>query len=157
MRWNNGRPGMWYGYTDLGPIRIPVLPQYMALTDRADGTVWYLQHTLTPPASDGYGYISISDQQPAGRDVVVYAAYEGPIVGTNPNLRLLIRGGRLGYEVFVEEPNPNNVQGANQPVLTRRGGVEETRQIYKPSWWTPNHIKSLTAMTDELVWTVLNI
>lgn len=157
MRWNNGRPGMWQGYTDLGSMQIPALPQYIAMADRDDGTIWYLQHTLTPPASDGYGYVSISDQAPAGRDVVTYAAYEGPVLGTNPNLRLLIRGGRLGYEIYVEEPNPNNVQENDPPVLTRRGVANETRQIYKPSWWTPVHIKSLAAMTDELAWTVLAI
>ena len=84
----------------LGRIQIPPLPVILALTDRADGTVWYLTHDT----ANG-GYIGITDTAPASTklrlQVQRYAANEGPYVATRQPVRFLVRGGRIGYEPAV--------------------------------------------------------
>jgi hypothetical protein len=144
----------WSGYTDMGRIRIPPLPKYIALTDRADGvTVWYLQHNITSPPNptlDGLGFISISNIQPRpDRDWVIFGPNDGPIYpgnATRPNIRLLVRGGNLGYEVMVEA---NAIDNGGR-ILTRRGVANETREIYRPTAWFSDH-------EGTLAWTPITI
>lgn len=110
-------------------VKIPPLPKYIALTDRADGKVWYLSHSLTVPYPDGLGLISLNDQQPFSIiDWVIYGPYDGPVIpsdGVQPSCRLLVRGGLLGYEPIADVVSSG-------PVFTRRGNAQETRLIYRP-------------------------
>lgn len=126
------------GYTDLGRIRIPPLPQYTIMTDRADGTKWLLQWNTTHFSIDGNGYISITTVLPSTPDKLIYGPYEGPFVQEqnaaqgNPVLRLLIRGGRLGYESLQDQ----GVQSIDNPrVLTRRVGSNTLREVVVPLVW----------------------
>lgn len=139
----------------MGSIQIPPLPPQIIMTDRDTGTLWLLSHTTTPPAADGWGFISINDTYDTRNDVVVYSAYEGPVVlaGDPPDttIRLLIRGGLLGYET---EPFIRGIGERNQAGhYTRKGSASETRKITIPhSWaktpdvlgWTPDVMAYLT-------------
>lgn len=126
------------GYTDLGHIRIPPLPQFIIMTDRADGTFWELQWNTDTPSFDGNGYISITDTLSRKPDKTTYGPYEGPYVQEqnitqgSPIIKLLIRGGRLGYEM-VREQSLQSID--NPPVLTRRVGSNTLREIIVPLTW----------------------
>lgn len=79
----------------LGPIHIPPLPNAVVLTDRTDGTRWFLSH-------NDDARMLFTDVVPTGflgKQIVEYPADEGPIVDIdNESIRMLARGGRLGYE-----------------------------------------------------------
>lgn len=141
------------GYTDMGRIRIPPLPKWIGLTDRSTGVVWYLSHNIASPGLDGLGYISINDQQPRpDRDWVIFGPYDGPELAgdaTHPNIRLLVRGGYLGYEIFDDGASRDN----GGQLLTRRGLFKETREINRPVNWVPTHTVLITGNSDELGWT----
>lgn len=94
------------------------LPPAFTLTDRDDGTVWLLTHRQ----SDERWAIT-DDPIPVNLRGFVshYAADLGPIVGINPTIRLLIRGGRIGYEI---DPLTGALRDRDQAqVTTRRGRV----------------------------------
>ena len=123
------------GYMDFGGIRIPPLPQGTVFTDRDDGTLWLLSHTVTPPAADGFGYITITDVIPNAVEHQVYEAYGEPVLGTNPMVRLLIRGGYLGYEDYTLGQGITDRD--NQRIMTRKGLTRVIREIIVPTTW--NH------------------
>lgn len=153
MRWNNGRPEMRYGYTDMGPIQIPGLPMTMGLTDRGTGTVYYLTHTTSEPGPDGDGFISLSTSPPSG-PTVVYGAYEGPIFDTNPTLRLLVRDTRIGYEIVTYEGLRGQEKDYQQGLLTRYANRKETRKIVKPVGWVADTLLPVTVQSNEIGWAV---
>lgn len=132
----------------MGRIRIPPLPQYMVLIDRDDDTRWMLTHTLTPATSDGFGYFSITTPVPRNvYDYMTFGKYDGPILSTQPTVKLLVRGGYLGYE---QETLPISITDRDNPrILSRRGVARESREIYIPNSWvhTP----------DRLAWTPISI
>lgn len=123
---------------------IPPLSARVVLTDRADGVLWLLSFTTTPPAADGLGYISINSTLPGSPDqgnYTVYGAYSGPVVtwvstpvehsqGVDPSpnvfARLLVRGGFLGFEAI-----PDRVSGGR--VVPRRRVERGVREIIRPS------------------------
>jgi hypothetical protein len=122
--------------------RIPPLPPRVLMTDRDDGTLWLLSFTITPPAADGFGYVTIrSDADlPSTKEVSgkVYAAYEGPYLPGTPLTRLLIRGGYLGYEL-VERP-PWLRDQDNPPIYARdaRSIGRSSRLIVQPTGFPDN-------------------
>lgn len=124
-------PARIQGYTNMGKVRVPVLPQFMVLEDRADGTEWYLSH------DGGHTHFAINSAAIPYSDVVRYAAYEGPVMGTNPTIRLLVRGGRLGYEVTPLQQGVTDLN--NQRVLSSRltGSYRDrwTDEIMVPALW----------------------
>lgn len=127
------------GYADFGPIRIAPLPQGIVLTDRDDGTLWLLSHTQDPVGPDGEGYITINDYIHPAIIHTVYDAYEGPIVDTIPirrTLRLLVRGGYLGYEVIDFGRATTDIDHA--PIQTRRIVNRRTANIYVPTSFNTN-------------------
>lgn len=84
------------GYVDMGPIRIPLIPEPLVLTDRADGSKWMLSFSSaqSPPDSDGRVSLnSISIEQfygqriPQAQDGIYICGYI-----------LFIRSGRLGID-----------------------------------------------------------
>src|SRR5262245_17218534 len=99
---------------DLQWIGVPPKTGRIILTDRADGTLWVLSYSTTPPAGDGLGYIAIDDVIPTSDkgNYHIYPPYDGPMVGwvtspqehsqgvdPKPNVyaRLLVRAGYLGF------------------------------------------------------------
>ena len=98
-------------------MRIPPLPPFVILEDRADGTLWILSHR---ESDDRFKITSQDVAIPAHlrAQYRVYGPLEGPILEWGGGLiRLLIRGGRIGYEVLLP------VQGQRDkdfpPVYTR--------------------------------------
>jgi hypothetical protein len=132
---------------DLGPFR-GRFPSYLILTDRADNKLWVLQHTLDIPGPDGFGYVSISDVLPSffAGSRVIYPAFEGPVIAGQPNVRLLVRSGMLGYEA---ETLPGYFTDRDQArILTRRENNKDTREIVLPTGaWVPG---------DTLAWTPID-
>lgn len=126
----SNRPRTWYGYTDMGPIQIPPLPQAFLIQDRGDGTWWLLAYSITPPADDGLGYVSITDVIPSNVHYSVHEAYGEPVL--EPGIRLLIRDGYLGYEVI----DTNDILYKTRRVLARRGRARSHREIVIPASWT---------------------
>jgi len=97
------------------PYRVPQTPNIILMEDREDGTLWQLTHRR-------------SDDRFAIRDDEVprfllgwvsrFGPSDGPYVrAAGRALRLLVRGGRLGYEVAPMH--------SSSRVLTRRG-LEKT-------------------------------
>lgn len=84
-------------------IRTLPRPRFVALTDRSDGTVWFMTHLQ---AENRWG---ITDQVPPGwfgSDIVVYTAMDGPCyVFGSFCVRMLLRSHRLGYEVIDGKVN----------------------------------------------------
>jgi hypothetical protein len=139
---------------DLGPFR-GRLPQYVVLTDRANGKLWVLQHVLPtpcpppeegePPCVEGPIAISLSEVIPTTPDKLIYAPFDGPVLDTNPRIRLLASGGVLTYEV-EQLPFPTTDR-KQAPILTRRGVSKEAMQITLPEGWKPG---------DALAWTAVS-
>ena len=117
MRWIDGRPRMWYGWTDMGPIQIPALPQYIVLTDRVDGLQYVLTHTLSGGVAQSPA--TLSTTIPSSPDKVVYGPNDGPYIQGNPTIRLYSSSGVLVAET-VPQPLPQT-DIENQQVFSRNG------------------------------------
>ena len=127
------------GYADFGPIHIAPLPQGIVITDRDDGTLWLLSHTQDPVGPDGEGYISINDYIHPAVQYKVYAAYDEPIVDIIPihrAIRLLVKGGYLGYEIVDFGRATSDIDYA--PIQTRRIVNRRTAQVYVPVTFNTN-------------------
>jgi len=165
MRWINGRPRWWYGWSDLGPIQIPVLPPYIVLTDRADGTLWLLTWNATnQPPVDGLGYVSIrNDGLPTGPRVQTYGPFDGPTVGSvkgNVAVRLFVRGGFLGYD--YQTGNEVDVgEAAGQIMAQKVNNHLEYRQVIvhktftSPTDTTPGSLLAWQQFINPSVNTIL--
>jgi len=76
-----------------GVLRTPE-PFAFLIKDRADGKTWYLLFDDTSKER-----VKISDVLPAANLARIYDAYHGPYVRlADRAVRLLIRGGRIGFE-----------------------------------------------------------
>lgn len=115
-------------------LRFPPLPQMIVMTDRADGKRWLLSHNTSHSTPDGHGHVSINDTFIDNGDIVEFGPYEGPVVNDAVNeIKLLIRGGRLGYEV---EPATSGIRDRRQMrVLSRKGLTTDFREIIVPAGW----------------------
>lgn len=104
------------GYLNMGPQQIPPLPMIVVLTDRADGKLWQLTHRVSDERfllSDAPVPVSLRGQ------VRQYGAFDGPVLGDGPGIRLLVRAGRIGYEMVQSQQGVTDMD--NAPVMTRRG------------------------------------
>ena len=99
------------------------------LEDRADGTLWQLTHRQ----SDARFAIR-DDAVPAffRGQVRQYSAFDGPVMGFNPRVRLLIRDGRLGYEMVVLGQGITDRDNAR--ILTRRGNEQYSLEVTDGDW-----------------------
>jgi len=108
-------------------MRMPPQPVTYRMTDRDDGTLWYLTF------DDATELIAIDTDAPSGlntEDLVTFAAFEGPFIQTHRNgLRLLIRGGYLGYEMV---PDPYDLDG---PRVYAGAGRATTRYEIVDGQW----------------------
>jgi len=93
--------GMGY---NMGRQIWPPRPPLIILTDRDDGTLWHLTQNNKDGLDDGY-YVAINTVQPTiqATKTITYPADAGPFVNARQGLRLLVRGGYLGYEQVAPE------------------------------------------------------
>lgn len=105
-------------------VRIPPLPQQIIMTDRDDGTLWLLTYSGD--------HIAINSVFNARNDTTTYGPYDGPILsdGEHNDVRLLVRGGYLGYE--ADPAPPNRFQAR---VMARLGVSRTFFEIIVPSTW----------------------
>lgn len=86
-------------------IRVPPLPPVLQMEDRDDGTLW----TCLLRLSDNRWSISDAVLGPFLRGQAKrYGPYDGPRLPDHPEARMLIRGGRIGFEfdalpVYIED------------------------------------------------------
>ena len=126
------------GYTNFGGIRTP-LPGYIVMEDRDDGTEWYLSHNAARTR------FAINDAAPNPKEPVRrYGPYAGPYIARYPKIKLLIRGGRLGYE--VEELPPW--------LRDRDNGLVASRRLFD-QWYAKVHMPEDTTWRNGLglAWT----
>lgn len=110
------------GYTDMGRIQIPLPPRAIIITDRADGTKWWVTYNLSPATSDGFGYISISTATPPGANTITYDAFSEPYIPIDRGFaRLIIRGGYLGVE--EKAPGQGITDIENLQLYARQAGL----------------------------------
>lgn len=114
-------------------VRIPPIPRGIVLTDRDDGTLWILTHNTVESSPDGDGHVSIKDTFALTQDHRIYTANEGPVLGEHGTIRLLVRGGRLGYEMVSWGQGIRSV--SQQTVHTRNGFRGDFGKIIVPSTW----------------------
>lgn len=103
------------GFTNMGEGHYPRHPVYLILEDRMDNTPWTIQRVFH--SATGKERIVLKDTLPARvfrAEVRRYKAYEEPIL--IPGIRLIVRGGRLGFA--IEAPN-----GLSHPPNLAREGL----------------------------------
>lgn len=84
------------GYSDLGPIQIPSMPQGIVLTDRANGSFWLVSFNSTVPERLSISSVYSTIQHREG--VRIYAADDGPKMDEDGEYTLIVRSGRLGFD-----------------------------------------------------------
>lgn len=113
-RWIDGRPGWWWGWSDLGPIQIPPLPPFLLLTDRVTGQVWWVQPDAT------FTHVQITTASPpAGQTQILYQAFNEPYISGTPGIaQLFVSNGTLNVGMVIP-----NVQGitniSTDPIYAR--------------------------------------
>lgn len=127
------RARYWRGYWNLGPIRIPPLPQGIVLTDRDDGTLWLLSLNVVESSPDDNGHFSITDTIPSNMDTRTFEANDEPYMAENSRVRILIRGGRIGYE--IDEPPIGITDRDIGKLMARSGNSSHLAELILPSSW----------------------
>lgn len=138
----------WWGYTDIGPVQIPPNPQYLILTDRGTGTLWWVTLNL---ASGGTRRVAINSAFPCHTTIDgigngqnkptpkvynncnLFDAFAEPVVGfvdAQTLVRLIVRDGQLGVSV-----EPVNRQLGTDPqapplILIPDTGILGFNQVY---------------------------
>jgi hypothetical protein len=109
------RTGLWYpnsmtaylpsqwprhqgGLFNMGQTRVPPLPPFVAMTDRADGTVWYLSHNVDFSRIAVNNVLAAINLSPVERfqDITTYGPNDGPWLTTQ--IQIFVRSGRIGYD-----------------------------------------------------------
>lgn len=112
------------GGTWMGGTILPVLTQFMVLTDRDDGKLWLLSHHLT---SENRDYFMITDTwNPRKQPEIILGPYDGPFLPDYPHLRFFIRGGRIGYEEI-------DTAQQTQRILSRKTMQHYTLEVLVPA------------------------
>lgn len=96
MSWNRR---LRSGYSDLGAITIPPVPQTIVLTDRADGSLWAISY------NESFERLSLNSDFATLRNlegVRLYGPFEGPPMDEDGEFTLMVRNGHIGldYNVF---------------------------------------------------------
>lgn len=129
-------------YTDFGGIDLPVLPQFCILTDRADGTLWFISH-----ASNGL-HLSINDATVFNKPSRTFAAFDEPYVPQDPRMRIFVRGGRIGYEI---RELPQGVGDRDQMrIVSNRPDDEVVKlEVIQPANFNINNVGLLGVLAWE--------
>lgn len=110
------------GSPDANFPMLPILPKFIVFEDRDDGTLWLLTHS-----EDGSRIALTDDFSTLKQDYTVIRDGDGYPLTDQPNFRVFVRGGRLGYE-----ENPSfSVSGS--PIYTRRKMNRFAVLIHSPS------------------------
>jgi len=130
------------GFSDLG-VMFPYGVGRFTLTDRADGTKWLVSWNTDVTTSDGFGYITITNDftlldHGNGERNIEYGPDEGPLLN-NGQYMLMIRGRRLGVDY---RPFPPGVTDASTSVKPYAQKHQVTPRLiyFNPSGkfaWTP--------------------
>ena len=116
-----------FGYTDLGVAFVPPRPGSVGLTDRADGTVYFVSFS---------GDFITLQTLPSKWGDHTYEAGAGPFVQTPIGpIRLLVRDGRLGYEV-VASADHKRVRNAKVYTVPIRGPAPTVYEVRQPAVFT---------------------
>ena len=103
----------------------PGLPPFLALTDRADGTVWYVTHRQ----SDDRWAITDTPPPPYLRSAVeLHEAYGEPFLDTAEGVRFFVRSGRIGYEQL-----PKSLYNSGA-ILTRVTNARYRLRLSRGQW-----------------------
>lgn len=118
----------------LGTFTFPMMPQGIILTDRANGTLWLLSHNTVEDSPDDLGHVAITDVIPTSVQATTYLPGEEPVMGEQYTIRLIVRAGRLGYEVVSYPQGITDTDRA--PILTRNLTTKRTiSEITVPDSW----------------------
>lgn len=118
----------------LGVFTYPFLPQGIILIDRDDGTPWLITHNTVEASPDNLGHVAITDVIPRNVAATTYIVGEEPLMGEQPTVRLIIRGGRLGYETATLPFPTTDLDRA--PMYTRNLTFKRTfSEITVPDSW----------------------
>ena len=126
----------------LGTIQIPAMQSFTVIEDRDDGTLWVLSHRSS---DDRFGITELTDLSAALQLAASlrYEAFGEPIIGTNPTLRLIVRGGRLGVEVDTVD---QGIQDQDQAqLLSREKNQRYALEVIEPT---------VPAEVGRLAWTL---
>lgn len=125
--WNRRLRG---GYSDLGPIQIPSMPQGIVLTDRADGTLYLVSFNTTPPEHLSITTDFSTIQHREG--VRIYAADDGPKMDEDGEFTLIISNGQIGFDYT---PFPRKVLARDDapPFARQNTSQRAQRQIIMDS------------------------
>jgi len=136
------------GFTDFGSTQLPVLPQYVIFTDRADGTLWYLSHSNVGPLGT---CLSINDATISVPLKRVFAAFDEPYAARDPRIRIFIRGGRLGYE--IRELPQGEQDRDTMRLISRRANENLQHELISPVDFSEANVdrKGVLAWEDEVV------
>lgn len=104
--------------------RISIRPSFVQIQDRADGTWWTLMHRAS---DDRWGISDAALSRYNAFNVRRYAAGQEPFLPGHPELRFIIRGGRVGVEVI--EPDVPVRDRDQAPITTRVGNTRLTLAI----------------------------
>jgi len=133
---------MYLDHRSLGRMQIPSMQSFTVLEDRDDGTLWVLSHRSS---DDRIGITELTDlstflQLAAS---LRYEAFGEPYIGTNPTLRLIVRGGRLGVEISALE---QGIQDQDQAqLLSREKNQRYALEVIEPT---------TTEEVGRLAWTL---
>ena len=123
----------------MGPVRVPPLPQYIVLTDRATGVQYTLIHDSTGTL------IGITDDVTTKPDRITFGPSDGPWLPGDPTIRIIVRNAQLGYETVAL---PTGVADYDQArVLTRRALERKTLEIAIPTGWTEGDMLCYNSIT----------
>ena len=102
----------WRGFLNMGRPRVPPLPAWVKMTDRATDTEYYLTQEGTSPALT----LLLTTTVPGDRNRREYFKYTGPYT-PDGNWKLYIENGVLSAEAA---PAPSFVRNRDPQTFTRR-------------------------------------
>lgn len=124
--------------------RMVVQPRFVQLEDRAvPGKYWTLMHRSS---DERFGITDAALSSLRAFEVRRYAAYEEPYLPKAPNLRFIVRGGRVGIEV-IELPQGIRDQD-NAPITTRVGNERFNLDVRRLTWASPGDVIGYGVLYD---------
>jgi hypothetical protein len=115
------------------------LPSFIVMTDRDTGTLWRVHHDAS------YVLVGITNAPVPKLYLGMYkqyGPYEGPIMGNNPRIRMLIRNGLLGYEVV--DLGQGVTDQDNAPLNTRLEQSRFSLEVNMVGWVDPGDVLGYT-------------
>jgi hypothetical protein len=109
-------------------MRIPPLPPFFILKDRDDDTPWVLSFRQE---DERFAIVDTPLSWNMKGATRTYEAFAGPLMDFNPAVRLLIRGGRLGYEYAEPE---GFIDQDTSPIVSRKGVYAFILVLQQGTW-----------------------